>query len=265
MSGLAARRRIFFLSNPSKPAAVEALADLQSFAASRAVVVGSSLGLDGRETFLDYTGNLANRRVGSRTRHGVHGLVFDVGATWEIPLPGRPALTLGYAFGSGDRQGKDLEEKDDQEARDRSFRQTGLQDNNGRFRGVNRFKYYGELLDPELSNLRIATAALGFRFWNHSSVQILYHSYRQDQPAKFLRDAEIRRQPAGRKRGIGQEIDLVIGLEEWEHLEIELIGAAFRAGPAFAAHLDGDNPEDLVTATDGEWSTLGRVKIRLNF
>ena len=227
--------------------------------------------VDGRETFFDYTGTSTNRRVDSRTRHGVHGWAVDAGVTWKTLLPGRPALTLGYAFGSGDRKGKNLARKDDQKANDRSFRQTGLQDNNDRFRGVDRFRYYGELLDPELSNLHVGTAGLGLRFFEESSVELVYHFYRQDEPAKFLRDSEIRRQPAGRKRGIGQEIDLVIGIEEWKHVELEFILAAFRAGPAFAAHCDDEdgclekNDRNFVPAVEGDWSYLAFAKVVLNF
>ena len=243
--------------------------------------------VSGRETFLDYSGPSDERYVRSRTRHGIHGWGFDLGATWETRLPGRPSLTLGYAMGSGDVR-SDSPKVDDQKSNDHSFRQTGLQDNNDRFRGVDRFKYYGELLKPELSNLRIATAALGFPFLENSSVELIYHSYQQVDAAKFLRDATVRRQPAGRKRGIGHEVDLVIGIEEWENFEIELIAAAFRAGPAFGEHCDGkklfDSPrfgllcEDasleaggvlrnpkLVSASDGDWSYLGMLKFKLNF
>ena len=225
----------------------------------------------GRETFLDYSGVSDQRSVDSRTRHGVHGWGFDLGATWQTRLPGRLSLTLGYAMGSGDVR-SDSPKVDDQKSNDHSFRQTGLQDNNDRFRGVNSFKYYGELLRPELSNLRIATAALGFRFLKNSSVELIYHSYQQVEAAKFLRKATVRRQPAGRKRGIGHELDLVIGIEEWEHFEIELIAAGFRAGPAFGAHCDGElflgficEPVDVVSALDGEWSYLGLLKFKFNF
>ncbi|TDJ08799.1 MAG: hypothetical protein E2O71_03785 [Deltaproteobacteria bacterium] len=225
----------------------------------------------GRETFLDYSGVSDQRFVDSRTRHGVHGWGFDLGATWQTRLPGRPSLTLGYAMGSGDVR-SDSPKADDQKSNDHSFRQTSLQDNNDRFRGVNSFKYYGELLRPELSNLRIATAALGFRFLKNSSVELIYHSYQQVEAAKFLRKATVRRQPAGRKRGIGHELDLVIGIEEWEHFEIELIAAGFRAGPAFGAHCDGElflgficEPVDVVSALDGEWSYLGLLKFKFNF
>jgi len=230
----------------------------------------------GRETFLDYSGPSDSRTRESRTRHGVHGWGFDLGATWETRLPGRPSLTLGYAVGSGDVK-SDSPKVDDQKAADHSFRQTGLHDNNDRFRGVDAFKYYGELLKPELSNLRIATVALGFPILTNSSVELVFHSYRQVDAAKFLRDANIRRQPAGRKRGIGHELDLVIGLEEWEHIEIELVAAAFRAGSAFGKHCDGEFQTKFsfldpclpvvnqVSATDGDWSYLGLLKFELNF
>ena len=226
--------------------------------------------VSGRETFLDYSGAKDNRYVNSRTRHSVRGWGFDVGATWETRLPGRPSFTLGYAVGSGDVR-EDSPKSDDQASNDHSFRQSGLQDNNGRFLGVDPFKYYGELLEPELSNLRIATAALGFRFLSESSVEFLYHSYQQVDAAKFLRDATVRRQPAGRKRGIGHEFDLVIGIEEWEHVEIELVGAAFQAGPAYGEHCDDSdgcpdqNDRNHVPESEGDWSYLANFKLKFNF
>jgi hypothetical protein len=103
--------------------------------------------------------------------------------------------------------------------------------------------------------------------------------------AKFLRDATIRRQPAGRKRGIGHEVDLVVGLEEWKHVEVKLVGAAFRAGSAFGAHCDDDDDDDVpspanpadcspgesdqgeafVPDSKGDWSYLASLRVRLKF
>ena len=117
---------------------------------------------------------------------------------------------------------------------------------------MNRFRYYGELLDPELSNLRIATASVGFRFLDESSVEFLYHFYKQVDATTFLRDALIKRAPTGRSHSIGQESDVAIGIEEWEHLELELIGAAFRAGAAYGRE-------------GGEWSYLTALKLKLNY
>ena len=155
----------------------------------------------------------------------VNGWGFDSSLSWAMPWWIKPTFTLGYAVGSGDRN--------PESGGDHSFRQTGLHANKGRFRGVNRFRYYGELLRPELSNLHIWTSALGFRFWRSSSVEFVYHYYRQVRAADFLRDAAIKADPLGRRLSIGHEWDLIIGMREWKHVDLELIGAMFRAGSAF--------------------------------
>ena len=180
----------------------------------------------GEEKLIDFDDLDGERRiVGSIERRDVYGLAVDAGITWKTRWPWQPSLTLGYAMGSGDHDLKD--------GTDWSFRQTGLQDNNGKFRGVDRFKYYGELLRPELSNLHILTTSLGLRFLQNSSVEFLYHWYWQVHAAPFLRDARIKTDPRGQDTTIGQELDVVIGIEEWKHFEIELVSAVFSAGDAF--------------------------------
>jgi len=201
-------------------------------------------GVFGRETYTDYSGPSGSRSVGVVDRHRVSGAGLDFGLTWETPLPARPSLTLGYAFGSG-KSGM-------REERDRGFRQTGLQDNNDKFRGVASFRYYGELLDPELANLHVMTAGLGFRFLRRSSVDFVYHLYRQAHAAPFLRDANVRRDPDGGHTAIGQEWDVIVGIEEWRRFELKLVGAIFRAGKAFA-------PDS------GKLSYLTSLRLRLNF
>lgn len=167
------------------------------------------------------------RVVTDRTKRDVSGWAFESGASWQAKFRGKPTLTLSYAFGSGDR--------DPGQGADRSFRQTAIQGNKARFNGVDRFRYYGELVNPELSNLHIPTAALGFSFWEASSVEFLYHYYRQVHAADFLRNARIRANPEGRSANIGQELDVVVGLEDWEPFEIEAVVSAFRAGSAYGS------------------------------
>ena len=89
------------------------------------------------------------------------------------------------------------------------------------------------MLRPELSNLHILTASVGFPIWKNSSIEIVYHRYRQDEPATFLRDVRIDADPLGIRKDIGEELDIVIGLEKWKHLELEFVAARFRAGGAF--------------------------------
>ena len=183
-------------------------------------------------------------RVSSLIERDVSGWGLDSGLSWKTELPWRPTLTLSYAFGSGDRT--------PERGPDRAFRQTGIQDNKARFNGVNRFRYYGEVLRPELSNLHIWTAALGFRFWRASSIEFLYHFYRQVYPAPFLRDSKLDADPLGKGQTIGQEWDMVLGFHQWEHLEIELSAGLFRAGSAYGPR-------------SGETAYTTILKVKYNF
>jgi alginate production protein len=162
---------------------------------------------------------------GKRRGRRIRGHGFDIGGTWQIARQWRPSLTVGYAFGSGDESGSDRVEHD--------FRQTGLQDNSARFNGVTSFKYYGEVLEPELSNLRITTVGFGIRPSRRSSVDLVYHHYRQDIAEDELRDAAIEAVPDGDDVDIGHGLDLVIGYREIQDLKLELVLGAFFPGRAF--------------------------------
>jgi len=139
-----------------------------------------------------------------------------------------------------------------QEFRDTGFRQTGMQDNNDRFRGVASFRYYGELLDPNLSNLHVLTTGVGLRFLKKSSIDFVYHWYRQAYPAPFMHDVKFKRDPAGLSPDIGQEWDLILGIEEMDRFEFKIVGSIFRPGDAFA-------PEE------GDLSYLVSFRFRFNF
>lgn len=169
-----------------------------------------------------------NRRFDETTHQDVRGWGMDTGATLATEWRLQPRFTIGYAFGSGD-------DAPASGGTDHSFRQTGLHDNDASFRGVNRFRYYGEMLRPELSNLHIGTVSIGFPFLEQSSIEIVYHYYRQDDATDSLRDAKLDVAPTGDDPAIGQEFDAVIGIEEWEHVEVELAAGLFRAGKAYGA------------------------------
>ncbi len=186
-----------------------------------------SAGVVGTETLFTFDDAAGDGRqpVASRRTRQVRGWAVDVGASWQTPLLWRPTLTVAYAMGSGERQ--------PERRTDSTFRQTGLQGNETRWRGVNKFSYYGALLEPELANLHIWTAALGMRFLPSSSVELVYHHYRQVHAAPSLRNARIEAELTGLRRDVGQEWNLVIGVEEWPGIELQLVGALFRAGSAY--------------------------------
>ena len=180
--------------------------------------------------------------VEESTEYEVEGWAYDVGLTFDRrKWPGKPRFTFGYAWADGD--------SDVSDGKFNGFVQTGMHDNNGKYRGVDRFKYYGEVLRPDLSNLSVITAGLGMPFARNSSVELLWHKYRQVEPSAVVTGARVRRRPNGFSGDIGEGIDLVIGIEEWRHVEIELIAGAFREGSAFGSH-EGETAFYLVFSLD---------------
>jgi hypothetical protein len=154
----------------------------------------------------------------------IRGWGFDVGGTYELPLPLRPSLILAYAFGSGD-----ADPDDDVQW---SFRQTGFEDNEAKVSGVNDFLYYGEFLEPTLRNIRIVTGGLGIRPIRQMSLELIYHLYTQDRASDEL-DSVLEVEPSGRSRRLGDEIDLVLGYRPTKNLELTLTVSSFQPGRAF--------------------------------
>lgn len=155
----------------------------------------------------------------------VGGHAWDVGTQWVLPGDWRPTFSLGLAQGSGGERSA---------SRDRNFRQTGLQENKGRVAGVKRVRYYGALLDPELSNLRITSAGMGVRLLENSSIELLAHQYRQRQASTRLAGSRLSEDPLGVNPSIGREVDLYVAVREWRNVELTLSLSRFQPGAAFA-------------------------------
>lgn len=164
-------------------------------------------------------------QVSGVSKQQIRGWAYDAGVTFTTNTTSKISLSLGYAFGSGDANPDD--------DNDRNFQQTDLQSNNNKFRGVNRFRAYGEVLRPELSNLKILTLSFGLPLMKNSSLELVYHQYEQEQPADDIRGARVKIDPLGLDRNIGQEVDLIFGFEEGKHVELELIFGSFRSGKAY--------------------------------
>lgn len=150
------------------------------------------------------------------------GLAVDLGTTWQ---PGDHfAATLGFAWGQGDHSGSTT---------GRTYRQSGLQDNNGKFAGVTSFRYYGELVDPELANLSVLTAGIGWLPQRKMSLDLVWHAYRQDELSTRLVDTQLDRRPSGISKDIGSEVDLIFGWRAAANFDVEAVAAWFKPGSAF--------------------------------
>ena len=168
------------------------------------------------------------------------GWAVDAGTTWRID--DNWYLTGAWAFGSGDADTRD--------GSDYNFRQTGLQDNNARFGGVTSFRYYGELVDPELANLHIGTLGLGYRFNKDSSLDLVGHYYRQDEAAKKLIDSDLDKRANGKDRELGWEVDAILGWRPSPTWDFELVYGYFKPGKAFE---------------DASDASMGKVHVRFRY
>lgn len=182
--------------------------------------------LRGRESLTDYSeladGSFLAGATGSRR---VRGHALDLGAVLAFPVPLRPSIGAAFARGSGGERSAAL---------DANFRQTGLQENKARIGGVKRLRRYGELLDPQLSNLEVRTLAAGIRVLDNSSLELVAHRYRQVLPSTVLVGSRLSADPAGSSPDIGREIDVFLAVREWKHVELTLRWSRFVPGAAFA-------------------------------
>ncbi len=154
----------------------------------------------------------------------------DIGGVIKVSrLPLAPSAALGFAYGTGDKIGGDGE--------DNRFRQTGYEDNVDYFGGVTQIHYYSEVIDPELSNIEIITAGIGARPTSRSSIDLIYHTFKQNRPKDELTGGDLVDPPArpnGISDDLGWEIDAVLGLDRlWDHFSASWSLGFFNPGKAF--------------------------------
>ncbi len=177
---------------------------------------------------INYWAEFAHVRGTERNRK-VRGFGLDVGLTKTFrQFKSNPRLTAGIAFGSGD----------DGSGTDNAFRQTDVQGNSDRFGGKTSLEYYGEVFDPELSNLAVLTVGAGFDWLQNSSVDFMYHYNFQHKKSNRLRDSALDQRPTGSSRNLGHEIDVIVAIREFEKFDIDFFGGVFLPGDAFAGTKD---------------------------
>ena len=154
--------------------------------------------------------------VAEFTHADIDGQAYGFHARWSPDALDRLTLIVAGATGSGDstKTGNTNE----------SYRQTGIQGD---------LESYGELFQPELSNLNIGLLGLEWQASSSLSVALLHYDYRQNKLADEIRDASIEADPSGTSRDLGTELDLVLSLEHEDTLELYVTYARFKAGKAY--------------------------------
>jgi alginate production protein len=210
--------------------------------------VNWSLRASGKPTAtFSYWAEAALQRGKDETGQKFKASAIDVGGTYRFSeLPFDPNITLSYAHGSGDGTPDD--------GVNQEFRQTGLQTNEAKYIGLSKFKAYGEMVDSELSNMKVMTLGLGARLHPGLSVDLIYHHYQLDKPATEIRNwgltAQMNTLPGAQSKDMGQEVDLVLGfrgLFDVRRLGLDLRIGRFFPGAAFrrAASSNPNNASSL--------------------
>ncbi len=160
--------------------------------------------------------------VGAIDNFDIDASAYELSFEWQPTWVDDVSIFYAYAAGSGDANQGD--------SKIDSFRQSGLHSNEADF------LYYGELFQPELSNIKIHSLGISLEIIDDLDVSLLLHDYRQDEADSEMRDVSIDLDPDGLERDLGSEIDLIAVYELDNGLELEFITAVFEAGAAYGAN-----------------------------
>lgn len=205
--------------------------------------------VDGDETVTEFAAFAPGQiQAVDRFSQDVSGWAADVSVSWEVPIELEPVASIAFAYGSGDDTPSN--------GSDDSFRQTGLQGDNGKFRGISRFRYYGETLRPELSNLRVLTLSLGSPapapVEGEAWIEAVFHNYAQAEASTVFRSERLDVDPNGVDEHLGDALDVIYSFESGRRWEFEATLGSFRYGDAFGANR-------------GEWAYSASFKLDYNF
>ncbi|HCK84364.1 MAG TPA: hypothetical protein DHW63_07580 [Hyphomonadaceae bacterium] len=219
--------------------------------AGKVFLSGDLAVVDGDETVTEFVDFAPGQiQAVDRFSQEVSGWGADVSLSWELPIDLEPVASIAFAYGSGDDTPAD--------ASDDSFRQSGLQGDNGKFRGISRFRYYGETLRPELSNLRVLTLSLGSPapapapVEGEAWIEAVFHNYAQAEASTEFRSERLDVDPNGVDEHLGDALDVIYSFESGRRWEFEATLGGFRYGDAFGVDR-------------GEWAYSASFKLDYNF
>jgi len=156
--------------------------------------------------------------VEERFENRVSGSAQSYLLNWTPSILEDWTLVIGNSRGSGDGNPNNR--------KNGAFRQTGLQGNSESF---------GELYQPELSNLAIDVLGFRWRVDDQVEVSVLSYKYKQHELADEMRDVSIELDPTGLSRDLGREIDVIVTIETDNGLEFIITAAEFDPGEAYGS------------------------------
>lgn len=179
--------------------------------------------LSGDEIVYDISNPVGNLvTIDDISSFDIDASAYEFSLEWQPTWMDEASIIYSYTSGSGDANSGD--------ATIDSFRQTGLHGNEADY------LYYGELYQPELSNIKIHSLGIQMQAFDDLDIVLLMHDYRQNEADTEMRDVTIDLDTNGLNRDLGNEFDLIAVYEIDDGLEIEIVTAVFEAGAAYGAN-----------------------------
>jgi len=182
---------------------------------------------------LSYWGDIATMH-GKYQKHNAQGLGYDIGLKYSLTRYAS-AIALSSAYGSG---GSTL------------YLQPSFTNNRSNYLSKDiSFRYYGEFLQPELSNMWISSLYLLHHFNNNpqTTAIVAIHNYTQNKSSTTqYTTTEYILQPNGQKSDIGNEIDCILHYDIVQNSYWRFSAGYFIGGKAFegqAMKKDGLNAQ----------------------
>jgi len=170
---------------------------------------------------------------GEYNNSSAKGLGFDVGGKYSFTnYNSAVAASLAYGSGGGNM-----------------FLQPDFTNNRSNYLSKSvSFKYYGEFLDPELSNIWITSFYLMHNFYGdeNKTAILAFHNYMQDKASsKQYSATNYTYRPNGKSTYLGNEIDFILRYNWFENSYWRFIIGYFMGGQAFdkTSKKDGFNAQ----------------------
>lgn len=144
------------------------------------------------------------------------GFEANIGLTWIRKGRFKPTYSIGFAHASND------------------YRQSGLHSNDFRANGYSRFRYLGEVLDPELANLQVLTLGIGAQSGKRWSGDFALHTYQQVKLENNIRGSDLAFEPDGNSKDLGWGLDVIVAWQRSDQLEFQAKAGILEPGSAFS-------------------------------
>lgn len=173
----------------------------------------------------------------SARERDVNGWAADLGLRAQLTDTPRWVIGAHGAMASG---GGDADDSD-------AFRQTSLESNRSRFTGTrSQVQRFGEAIQPEWSNLKVATLYTAISDRDVWDANLLYHRYWLEDKNGAVYSDLVEPGFTGASDDLGESVDLVIGYygdssrTSWAAFDVVFRGGVFLPGDAY-----GDQADDV--------------------